>query len=94
MDDLFRQFWAAYPKRVARGIAHKAFLKAIKKVTLSEMLDALDWQRRQTAWIVDGGKYIPHPATWLNQERWADEPTEAPQISAASAGTLKSIYES
>ena len=22
----------------------------------------------------DNGQFIPHPATWLNQERWDDEP--------------------
>lgn len=24
-------------------------------------------------WQRDGGQYIPHPATWLNQGRWKDE---------------------
>jgi hypothetical protein len=25
-------------------------------------------------WTKDGGQFIPHPATWLNQKRWEDEP--------------------
>ena len=24
-------------------------------------------------WKKDNGKFIPYPATWLNQERWTDE---------------------
>lgn len=24
-------------------------------------------------WKKDNGKYVPYPATWLNQERWTDE---------------------
>ena len=24
-------------------------------------------------WLEDDGKYIPHPATWLNAKGWEDE---------------------
>jgi len=27
-------------------------------------------------WTKDGGQFIPHPATWLRQERWTDEPVQ------------------
>jgi hypothetical protein len=28
-------------------------------------------------WTDEGGKYIPHPATWLNNHRWEDQPIKA-----------------
>jgi len=30
-------------------------------------------QKRSRQWVESDGKYIPHPATWLNQGRWDDE---------------------
>ena len=36
------------------------------------MLAALD--RVKPTW--DDAQFIPHPATWLNQERWDDEPDQ------------------
>lgn len=37
------------------------------------MIAAVEAQCRSTEWQEDNGKYIPYPATWLNQERWEDE---------------------
>lgn len=33
--------------------------------------------------MAKGAEFCPHPATWLNGERWADE-TEAPETPARS----------
>lgn len=41
--------------------------------TLTQMLHALEWQRISADWKKEGGKYIPHPQTWLNGKRWLDE---------------------
>jgi hypothetical protein len=49
-------------------------LRAIKKgVTLEVLLDAIEKHKQSAQWQKDGGQYIPHPATWLNQQRWEDE---------------------
>lgn len=34
---------------------------------------ALEMQKRTEQWQKDGGQFVPHPATWLNQQRWLDE---------------------
>ena len=39
------------------------------------LVAAVAAQRTWPEWQRDGGRYIPHPATWLTQGRWADEPT-------------------
>ena len=71
--EMFAAFWAAYPRKVAKQAAMKAFEKAMKLTTLDILLDALDRHKQSAQWIKDGGNFIPHAATWLNQQRWEDE---------------------
>lgn len=70
----FDLFWAAYPRKVGKAAARFAFAKALRVTTLETMLSALAWQRTQPTWAKDGGTFIPHPKTWLVNERWEDEP--------------------
>ena len=77
--DDFERFWESYPKKKGKGAARKAFENAIKKgVTGDVLIDAVNRQRCGSQWTKDNGQYIPHPATWLNQERWEDEPDFTP----------------
>lgn len=39
----------------------------------AEVMAALKVHRGREQWTKDGGKFIPLPATWLNNERWTDE---------------------
>jgi hypothetical protein len=72
--DLFAQFWAAYPRRVARKDALKAWTALRPSPDLvAQMLATLAWQRRSHDWTKDGGAYVPYPATWIRGERWTDE---------------------
>lgn len=71
----FDMFWDAYPKKVGKGAAWKAFVKV--KVPVESLLSAIEQQKCSTQWTKENGQYIPNPATWLNQGRWEDElPTE------------------
>jgi hypothetical protein len=70
----FETFWKAYPRKVGKDAAEKAWSK--KKPILADVIDALKWQILSEQWAADGGKFIPHPATYLNQGRWQDEPQE------------------
>lgn len=72
-DAAFAAFWAAYPRKVGKQAALKAFGK-IKGVPVETILHAIEAQKKTDSWQKDGGQYIPHPATWLNQGRWEDEP--------------------
>lgn len=67
--DDFERWWLAYPRRVGKGAARKAWLRAEAKAGADVLLAALHRQR----WPADP-RFIPHPATWLNGERWADDP--------------------
>ena len=73
-SDMFNQFWAAYPKHIAKQSAVKAFEKMKPDEKLLEaMLKAIAMQKESKQWEKDGGAFIPYPATWLNQRRWEDE---------------------
>jgi uncharacterized protein YdaU (DUF1376 family) len=65
--DKFEEFWKQYPRRVAKGEARKAYKKAIKKVDHGIIMAGL-------ARYNPDPDFTCHPATWLNQERWQDEP--------------------
>lgn len=75
-NDLFERFWKAYPKKVGKGAALKAFEKAKVNADLIVVIEnAIEQQKKTDQWKKDGGQYIPNPATWLNQQRWEDEVT-------------------
>jgi hypothetical protein len=70
----FERFWAAYPKRVGKGAARTAWIRAQAETVVDTILTAVDQQR---AYLErDGGRFIPLPATWLNQRRWEDDPPQ------------------
>lgn len=73
IEEAFESFWKEYPNRKGKGKAREAFKKAIKKTGISTMVEAVRKQRQGSQWKKDEGRYIPYPATWLNQERWEDE---------------------
>jgi hypothetical protein len=73
----FERFWDAYPRRVAKRDAARAWAKIRPDAGLvATILAALERHKRLPGWLEEGGQYIPHPATWLNKHRWADETPE------------------
>ena len=87
---LFDRFWGAYPRKVSKADARKAFAKLNPDTELVEdMLRALDWQKRLPEWTKDGGQFVPYPATWLNARRWEDEPESAPEPPKPKGGQFE-----
>lgn len=41
--------------------------------TFKKIMSAVQKQKESEDWQKENGKYIPHPTTWLNGERWLDE---------------------
>lgn len=77
-DSDFDRFWVEYPRKQGKGAARNAYRKARKKITAEEMLSAVRRQKKSWDWTKEGGRYVPQPATWLNQERWSDELRDSP----------------
>jgi hypothetical protein len=72
-DDLFEQFWLAYPKKKSKEDARRAWSKRRPDAALLEvMLRAIAIQRESPDWLKNSGQFIPHPASWLNGARWTD----------------------
>lgn len=76
----FDRFWAAYPRKEGKPKAKTVFdrIKPDEEL-LQRMLDSIEQWKRTDQWQEDGGRYIPHPSTWLNQKRWEDEPMPSQQ---------------
>jgi hypothetical protein len=72
----FDAFWDAYGKKVGRGAAEKAWAKATKHTDAEVIIRAAGehaaWHERSRT----EPRFIPHPTTWLNEKRWADERTD------------------
>jgi hypothetical protein len=75
-DTTFDQFWEAYPRKVAKKKAQSAWRTEKCHRCLNVILEDIA-RRRSNGWA--DPKFIPHPATYLNQRRWEDEQDEPTQ---------------
>ena len=72
--ELFELFWGEYPRKTGKGKARESFLKIKPSLELTDkIITAVQNQKKSQQWLREKGQFIPHPATWLNQERWDDE---------------------
>jgi hypothetical protein len=84
--DGFAEFWDAYPRKVGRRAAAQAYAAATKRgAEPAELLSAV---RRYAALTANSEeRFIAHPKTWLNQDRWQDEPpAPRPAFAVGAAG--------
>lgn len=76
----FLTFWKAYPKKVGKDAALKAWKKRNgTRPGIDAIIKAIEEQKRSDQWTRDSGQYIPNPATWINQGRWDDEVETQPK---------------
>jgi len=69
ISESFEIFWKAYPKKVSKGGAEKAWSKIKPDEKLvADIIAAI--AKQKPTWT--DPKFIPHPATWLNGKRWLD----------------------
>jgi hypothetical protein len=89
----FSQFWNTYPKKKSKGQAEKAFSNINPdEQLLATMIAKIEQAKKSEDWLKEGGRYIPHPATWLNSKCWEDEDTEIhPLAGKVSDTTLRNI---
>jgi len=71
---LFERFWLEYPNKKAKKKALQSWDKLkVGEPLFENIMAGLSKAKVSSQWQKDGGLYVPHPATWLNQERWNDE---------------------
>lgn len=83
----FDRFWIAYPRKVGKPAALRAWGAATKRSggdperLLRDVMPALEKARRTEQWQdrdeAGALRWVPHPATWLNQQRWEDDEGQA-----------------
>lgn len=78
VSSMFDKFWSIYPRKVGKGKALTKWNSLCKKgrdrPTWATIKRAILNQIKSEQW--QDPKFIPHPATWLNQFRWLDDPKE------------------
>lgn len=75
----FEQFWSDYPKKTGKKDCERRFSKltAIERKRIEDTLS----ERVKTDENWSAGKFVPNPATYLNQGRWDDQYTKKPGVS-------------
>lgn len=76
--DEFQEFWKHYPKKKSKDDAWKAWKARKDRPPIGVIMASIADHIRSVDWTKDGGKYIPHPATWLRAGSWMDEVEFAP----------------
>lgn len=92
-ESCFEKFWKVYPKKRSKGNAEKAFSKINPdEQLLAVIIDAVERAKKSEDWIKDKGRYIPHPATWINAKCWLDQETEShPLAGTVSDKTIRTV---
>lgn len=73
LGDSFREFWAIYPRRVAKEAARKAYAAALEDG--ADVAALIEGARRYAAARAgEAERYTAHASTWLRGQRWQDEP--------------------
>lgn len=67
LEELFKEFWNAYPKKLDKAKAFRAFKSAIKRAKFEDILAGVIAYRNDPKRNPDFTKY---PATWLNSDSW------------------------
>jgi len=101
IEELFSDFWTAWPRKVERKAAVRAYTSALSGTGHRTSDTAAMILAAATAWAAQWRDVeqrpvdkIPHAATWLNGERWNDEipaptpPSSDGRVSAAARGAL------
>lgn len=86
VDRDFEDFWSAYPRKVGKEAARKAWKTARKRAPVEQIAAGLNAAK----WPSDR-QFIPHPATWLNQGRWQDEPADSAPEPAGKLDWLRDL---
>lgn len=79
-DPTWARFWSLYPRKQGKADARKAWTRALVKADADVILRGAT----RFAGGVRDLKFCPYPATWLNGERWNDEPLPDARPGAAS----------
>lgn len=96
-DDGFAQFWSMYPRKIGKpkcGQRWRRMTREQRAAALRALPDHLEHWRRNASDV----RFVPHPLTWLNAERWTDElasdfEPEPERKEAPGMGAIRAVIE-
>jgi hypothetical protein len=71
-SNAFDEFWSVYPRKLGKGEAKRAFEKAVSKHGADVVMNGVMSLAADPN--LPEPQFIPRAATWLNGERWGDDP--------------------
>ena len=81
--DRFAEFYAVFPRKVGRAEALKAWVKAVKRTKDPQrIIDAAARYAAECRRTGRAAEHTKHPASWLNAERYDDQPDPKPAVPA------------
>lgn len=97
----FLEWWKWYPRKVGKQAAYRAYVNARKRLCKEKACAPAEArQLLSDACVAFAGsrkaksEFCPHPATWLNQGRYEDDPAEWDRMEcAAREPTLDDVLE-
>lgn len=88
IDEVFDEFWKHYPRKINKAAAKQSFATALTKEKSSVIIKGA--KEYSESVNLDDLKFVPHPRTWLRQERWSEKPEiEIPEMN----GMKKALEE-
>ena len=73
IKEKFDLFWNEYPKKVDKKGSYKAFKNVNNILEIADKIIQDVKNKKYNDWAKCGIQYIPHPTTYLHQERWNDK---------------------
>jgi len=88
----FEAFWKVYPNKAAKVNAYASWKRiAPDETTQAQIIAAVVAYKMSKSWRQNQGQFIPHAATFLNQERYLEPPHQVAQFEADSASRYSSV---
>lgn len=70
----FDEFWEIYPKRVDKAGCLRKWSAHGLDALADRIINHVRAKAASRDWVKEEGRYVPMPATYLNQRRWEGDP--------------------
>lgn len=96
VEELFEEWWKTYPRKVGKGTARTSYVSASRKLGAGFREILLEGVARYVETLKLAGteaRFIAHPSTWLNGERWADDHSAASAANMTAAARMAEQFK-
>lgn len=76
MDVGFVEFWESYPRKINKAETLKIWRNHALAGKAAVIAIHLEFVSKTQGWTDQGGRFVPHPSTYLRRQQYLDEQTE------------------